>query len=258
MVRSLAERMRAHEQQKPASPNRKQNSRTPNAARARTRRLIEAGGLIDKADLLDLDANALMARCSHCAMAPTTRIRSTNGPRWAGVPSPMRRACATKARSRSSSPFPRRSVRTRPTRCGRRASASARCSSTGRGSPASRRLVRSSRNMAAPRAGSARWVRATPQWTRRPRSPRVRRSRPAYADLDAHRHQMTRRQSMAGKYSHPCRPPWLAAPWCYVSTTPSLGLDSVRPVCFGSESRRVVEPGASKVPRCGTTTHILP
>jgi hypothetical protein len=58
MVRSLAERMRAHEQQKARLAE--QEARLKDAERrARTRRLIEAGGLIDKASLLDLDANAL-------------------------------------------------------------------------------------------------------------------------------------------------------------------------------------------------------
>jgi hypothetical protein len=58
MVRSLAERMRAHEQQKARLVE--QEARLKDAERrARTRRLIEAGGLIDKTGLLDLDANAL-------------------------------------------------------------------------------------------------------------------------------------------------------------------------------------------------------
>jgi len=58
MVRSLAERMRAHEQQKARLAE--QEAKLKDAERrARTRRLIEAGGLIDKAGLLDLDANAL-------------------------------------------------------------------------------------------------------------------------------------------------------------------------------------------------------
>jgi hypothetical protein len=58
MVRSLAERMRAHEQQKARLAE--QEAKLKDAERrARTRRLIEAGGLIDKAGLLDLDANTL-------------------------------------------------------------------------------------------------------------------------------------------------------------------------------------------------------
>jgi hypothetical protein len=58
MVRSLAERLRAHEQQKARLAE--QEAKLKDAGRkARTRRLIEAGGLIDKVGLLDLDANAL-------------------------------------------------------------------------------------------------------------------------------------------------------------------------------------------------------
>jgi hypothetical protein len=58
MIRSLAERLRAHEQQKARLAE--QEAKLKNAERkARTRRLIEAGGLVDKAGLLDLDPNAL-------------------------------------------------------------------------------------------------------------------------------------------------------------------------------------------------------
>jgi hypothetical protein len=58
MVRTLAERMRLHEQQKARLAE--QEAKLKDAERrARTRRLIEAGGLIDKAGLLGLEANAL-------------------------------------------------------------------------------------------------------------------------------------------------------------------------------------------------------
>jgi hypothetical protein len=58
MVRSLAERLRAHEQQKARLAE--QEVKLKDAGRkARTRRLIEAGGLIDKAGLLELEPNAL-------------------------------------------------------------------------------------------------------------------------------------------------------------------------------------------------------
>ena len=58
MVRSLAERLRAHEQQKARLAE--QEARLKGAERkARTRRLIEAGGLIDKSGLLELEPNAL-------------------------------------------------------------------------------------------------------------------------------------------------------------------------------------------------------
>lgn len=58
MVRSLAERLRAHEQQKVKLLE--QEAKLKDAGRkARTRRLIEAGGLIEKVGLIDLDSNAL-------------------------------------------------------------------------------------------------------------------------------------------------------------------------------------------------------
>jgi hypothetical protein len=58
LARSLAERLRAHEQQKARLAE--QEAKLKLAERkARTRRLIEAGGLVEKANLLELDANAL-------------------------------------------------------------------------------------------------------------------------------------------------------------------------------------------------------
>jgi len=58
MARSLAERLRAHEQQKARLVE--QEAKLKDAGRkARTRRLIEAGALIEKVGLLDLDPNAL-------------------------------------------------------------------------------------------------------------------------------------------------------------------------------------------------------
>ena len=58
MVRSLAERLRAHEQQKARLAE--QEAKLKDAERkARTRRLIEAGGLIEKTGLLGLDSSAL-------------------------------------------------------------------------------------------------------------------------------------------------------------------------------------------------------
>ena len=58
MARSLAERLRAHEQQKARLAD--QEAKLKDAGRkVRTRRLIEAGGLIEKTGLLDLDTNAL-------------------------------------------------------------------------------------------------------------------------------------------------------------------------------------------------------
>jgi hypothetical protein len=58
MARSLAERIRAHEQHKARLAE--QEAKLKDAERrVRTRRLIQAGGLVDKAGLLDLDSNAL-------------------------------------------------------------------------------------------------------------------------------------------------------------------------------------------------------
>lgn len=58
MARSLAERLQAHEQQKAKLAE--QEAKLKIAERkARTRRMIEAGGLVEKTGLLDLDANAL-------------------------------------------------------------------------------------------------------------------------------------------------------------------------------------------------------
>jgi hypothetical protein len=58
LARSLAERLRAHEQQKARLSE--QEAKLKDAGRkVRTRRLIEAGGLIEKTGLLDLEPNAL-------------------------------------------------------------------------------------------------------------------------------------------------------------------------------------------------------
>jgi hypothetical protein len=58
MVRSLAERLRTLEQQKAKLAE--QEAKLKDAERkARTRRLIEAGGLLEKVGLLGLEANAL-------------------------------------------------------------------------------------------------------------------------------------------------------------------------------------------------------
>jgi hypothetical protein len=58
MVRTLAERLHAHEQQKVRLAEQEAKLKTAER-KQRTRRLIEAGGLVDKAGLLDLEANAL-------------------------------------------------------------------------------------------------------------------------------------------------------------------------------------------------------
>ena len=58
MARSLAERMRVHEQQKARLAEQEAKLKTAER-KARTRRLIEVGSLVDKAGLLDLDSKAL-------------------------------------------------------------------------------------------------------------------------------------------------------------------------------------------------------
>ena len=58
MARSLAERLRAHEQQKARLAEQEAKLKA-DERRARTRHLIQAGGLVDKAGLLELEPNAL-------------------------------------------------------------------------------------------------------------------------------------------------------------------------------------------------------
>ena len=58
MARTLAERLHAHEQQKARLAEQEAKLKTAER-KQRTRQLIEAGGLVDKAGLLDLDSNAL-------------------------------------------------------------------------------------------------------------------------------------------------------------------------------------------------------
>jgi hypothetical protein len=54
MARSLAERLRAHEQQK-ARLAAEEAKLKADERKVRTRQLIQAGGLVDKAGLLDLE-----------------------------------------------------------------------------------------------------------------------------------------------------------------------------------------------------------
>ena len=58
MARSLAERLRVHEQQKARLAEQEARLKA-DERKARTRHLIQAGGLLDKADLLELEPNAL-------------------------------------------------------------------------------------------------------------------------------------------------------------------------------------------------------
>src|SRR5271166_2642672 len=58
MARTLAERLRAHEQSKARLAEAEAKLKL-DERKQRTRRLIEAGALVEKAGLLDLDSNAL-------------------------------------------------------------------------------------------------------------------------------------------------------------------------------------------------------
>ena len=58
MARSLAERLRAHEQQKARLAEQEAKLKA-DERKVRTRQLIQAGGLVDKAGLLELEPNAL-------------------------------------------------------------------------------------------------------------------------------------------------------------------------------------------------------
>ncbi len=58
MARSLAERPRAHEQQKARLAEQEAKLKTAER-KFRTRRLVEVGSLVDKTGLLDLESNTL-------------------------------------------------------------------------------------------------------------------------------------------------------------------------------------------------------
>jgi len=58
MARTLSERMRAHEQQKAKLAEVEARLKL-DERKQRTRRLVEAGALVEKTGLLDLDSNAL-------------------------------------------------------------------------------------------------------------------------------------------------------------------------------------------------------
>ena len=58
MARTLSERLRAHEQQKARLAEAEARLKL-DERKQRTRRLVEAGALVDKSGLLDLDSNAL-------------------------------------------------------------------------------------------------------------------------------------------------------------------------------------------------------
>jgi hypothetical protein len=98
MAHSLAERLRAHEQQK-ARLAEQEAKLKDDERKARTRRLIQAGGLIEKAGLLELEPNALYGAL--LSLRDATKTRSTNGLRSAGAPSPAKPGSRTRARKPS-------------------------------------------------------------------------------------------------------------------------------------------------------------
>jgi hypothetical protein len=70
MARTLAERLRAHEQSKARLAEAEARLKL-DERRQRTRRLVEAGALAEKAGLLELDSNALYG--AHCGSACAVR-----------------------------------------------------------------------------------------------------------------------------------------------------------------------------------------
>ena len=97
MARCLAERLRAHEQQKARLAEQEAKLKTAER-KARTRQLIEIGNLVDKAGLIELDSNTLYGALLSLSTVRATRPSSGNGKRSAGAPSLARRVCVTKAR----------------------------------------------------------------------------------------------------------------------------------------------------------------
>ena len=105
MVGSLAERLRAHEQQKARLAG--QEAKLETAERkACTRQPIGAGGPVDQACLLDLEANALYGALLSLRHSASTKSSSANGRRAALGRSPAKRASATKARTPSTASMP--------------------------------------------------------------------------------------------------------------------------------------------------------
>ena len=153
MARSLAERLRAHEQQKARLAEQEAKLKA-DERKARTRQLIQAGGLVDKAGLLELEPNALYG----ALLSLRERTRDAEQIRqWAalgGRTLPARRDSPKKARKQLCSPFPRRWAVTQRPSCAAPASASTSCFSTGKGSPAVTRPRPSQGYIAARCAGS--------------------------------------------------------------------------------------------------------
>ena len=161
MARSLAERLQAHEQQKAKLAE--QEAKLKVAERkARTRRMIEAGGLVEKTGLLDLDANALYGALLSLREAAGSKKQveqwAALGGRAFSREANARGEGASRSCSLSLPPFRCQS----PSRFAPRASGSTRCSATGKDWPVSRTQSRSPAQTPAP---SARWPQPRPSWT---------------------------------------------------------------------------------------------
>jgi hypothetical protein len=123
MARSLAERLRAHEQQKARLAEQEAKLKA-DERKARTRQLIQAGGLIDKAGLLELEPNALYGALLSLRDSAGDPEQVRNGRRWGAAPLPTRPGWPSKARKRSCSPSPPPSAAMRRPHCVASASAS--------------------------------------------------------------------------------------------------------------------------------------
>jgi len=152
MARSLAERLRAHEQQKARLAEQEAKLKA-DERKARTRQLIHAGGLIDKVGLLALDPNilygALLSLRDGAADPEQVRQWTALGGRTFAA----RPVLPRKTRKRSGSPSPLLSAATRQPRCAAAASALTSFCSTGKGSPISTRPKRLPRHTAGRYAG---------------------------------------------------------------------------------------------------------
>jgi len=98
MARTLAERLRAHDQQKAKLAEAEAKLKL-DERKQRTRRLVEAGALADKVGLLDLDSNALYGALLSLRDGADDKAQVEKWPPWADAPSPARPRPATRARN---------------------------------------------------------------------------------------------------------------------------------------------------------------
>ena len=126
MARSLAERLRSHEQQKARLAEAEAKLKTAER-KQRTRRLIEAGGLVDKAGLLDLEPNALYGALLSLVIRSedSAQLEEVDRSWWPHL-SIERQRRAIRERNRSCSPLLARCPRTPRPRYAKPVSATAR------------------------------------------------------------------------------------------------------------------------------------